>query len=242
MAWLAVAGTVLSSVLNLFGANKEAQAQTDAENQQMQQFQQTQQNLAPYRQAGTEALANLRDLQNNPESITSDPSYQFRLAQGTDAINASAAARGGYFSGATGQALQNYGQGFASEELGNEFSRLSGLASMGQQAAGTTGQFGAQAVSNAGQYGVGAVQAQNQGWAGVGQNVGTLYGNLQQQNNQQNWMNMMNQGNNTVASLSSLNSTAPNSAMYGPWNDSAMGNFNDYMNTPGAYGPWNTGQ
>lgn len=221
MAWLVAAGSVLSSVLNLFGANKEADANTNAENMQMQQFQQTQQNLAPYRQAGSDALMGMQQLSANPNSITSNPAYQFRLQQGENAINASAAARGGYFSGATGQALQNYGQGEASQEYENQYNRLASLASLGQNAATQTGNFGAQATTNAGNYGIGAAQAQTQGLASVGQNVGTLAGTIYQQNQNQDWLNMMNQGN-TTASLNSLGGGG-----YTPqWqNPNQLGNF-----------------
>ena len=53
----------------------------------------------------------------------SDPSYQFRFGEGQRALESSAAAKGGYFSGNTGLALQNYGQQAASQEYGNEFNR-----------------------------------------------------------------------------------------------------------------------
>ena len=90
-----------------------------------------------------------KDLQN-------DAGYQFRLQQGQDALENSRAAMGGLFSGATGKALSEYGQGFASNEFQNAynrytndqniaynrynndqsnlFNRLSGLAGTGQTA------------------------------------------------------------------------------------------------------------
>ncbi|WP_288950425.1 hypothetical protein [uncultured Paracoccus sp.] len=69
------------------------------------------------------------------------PSYQFRLQQGQDSINALAGARGGLHSGATLKALTDYNQGLASEEYGNFLSRLAGLTDMGASAA--SGQAGA---------------------------------------------------------------------------------------------------
>lgn len=53
-----------------------------------------------------------------------DPGYQFRLSEGNKAVQASAAARGGLFSGATGTALQDYSQGLASQEYGNAYNRF----------------------------------------------------------------------------------------------------------------------
>jgi len=52
-----------------------------------------------------------------------EPGYQFRQAEGQRAIESSAAARGSMLSGATQKALARYGQGLASEEYGNAFSR-----------------------------------------------------------------------------------------------------------------------
>lgn len=54
---------------------------------------------------------------------TQDPGYQWRSQQGREALEASAAARGGYFSGQTGQELMRFGQGLASEEYQRSFAR-----------------------------------------------------------------------------------------------------------------------
>jgi hypothetical protein len=52
-----------------------------------------------------------------------DPGYQFRLQQGTNAVQNSAAAKGSGLSGATLKALQRYGQGFASNEYNTGYNR-----------------------------------------------------------------------------------------------------------------------
>ncbi len=57
-----------------------------------------------------------------------DPGYQFRLQQGEEAINRSAAARGGRLGGATLKALSEYNQGLASQEFGNYANRAIGMA------------------------------------------------------------------------------------------------------------------
>lgn len=69
-----------------------------------------------------------------------DPAYQFRLQQGLDAIQASAAARGGLYSGKTMRDLNSYGQDYASNEWGNTYNRVMGQSSLGQNAAAMTGQ------------------------------------------------------------------------------------------------------
>lgn len=55
--------------------------------------------------------------------LTDDPSYQWRLDQGTKAVEHSQAARGHLFSGQTGEALQDYGQGLASTEYQAAYGR-----------------------------------------------------------------------------------------------------------------------
>jgi hypothetical protein len=134
----------------------------------------------PFRQAGLTGqnrLLELLGLGGNPNApgygkyskdfsmsdFQEDPGYQFRLSQGTKALERSAAARGGLISGNTGGALQNYGQGLASQEYGNAFNRyqtnranqlqpLGSLLASGQSAAANQG-------SAAGQYGVNAGNA-----------------------------------------------------------------------------------
>jgi anti-sigma28 factor (negative regulator of flagellin synthesis) len=55
--------------------------------------------------------------------LTQDPSYQFRLKQGVNALDMSAAAKGMLQSGAQQKAITQYGQDLASQEYGNVFNR-----------------------------------------------------------------------------------------------------------------------
>jgi len=85
----------------------------------------------PYYQAGVNALAQMQGqtgamppaFQYRPEQLTTDPGYAFRLSEGLKALERSAAARGGLMSGATGKALQRYGQEMGSQEFGNAYNR-----------------------------------------------------------------------------------------------------------------------
>lgn len=70
--------------------------------------------------------------------------YQFRLGQGTQAIDRSAASRGGLNSGATLKALDRYGQGIGSAEFGNYLGQLGTLAGFGQSTTRDVGQQGIQ--------------------------------------------------------------------------------------------------
>ena len=92
-----------------------------------------------------------------------DPGYQFRMQQGQQALERSAAARGGLLSGRAGKDMTNYAQGAASQEYGNAFNRfqtnrsnqlnpLQSLAGMSQTASGTmsnaAGAYGANVGNN----------------------------------------------------------------------------------------------
>lgn len=152
-------------------ANTQAAAADRASQVQWDMYDQTRKDLTPYSDAGRTSLDQLMG-QMGPDGyfsqtytgqdIYSDPSYQFRLQQGQDAIQSSAAARGGLLSGATLKALQGYGQDMASQEFGNaynrfnadqtnQYNRLSNLVGLGQNAAAQQGNAGmqtAQAVAN----------------------------------------------------------------------------------------------
>lgn len=83
---------------------------------------------------------------------TKTPGYDFRLQEGVNAIDMSAASRGGLHSGATLKASQQYGQDYATSEYGNYLNRLTGMASNGQNAAGAqaaSNQFYSQQAGNA---------------------------------------------------------------------------------------------
>jgi len=84
--------------------------------------------------------------------FTKAPGYDFRLKQGQDSIEASAAARGGLYSGAALKASQQYGQDYATSEYDNYMNRLAGRADTGMAAAqmsGAASQQAASGVSNA---------------------------------------------------------------------------------------------
>lgn len=109
------------------------------------------------------------DLQN-------EPGYQFGLDQGRKALEGSAAARGGLFSGRAGMALQKFGNDYGSTKFGEAFNRdsanktrqfnfLSGSAGMGQNAAAQTGNAGQTMAQQVGANTMGMANAQ--GAAGI---------------------------------------------------------------------------
>jgi hypothetical protein len=69
------------------------------------------------------------------------PGYQFRYDTGLGAVASNQAARSNVLGGRALKELEQYGQGYASNEYANEVSRLSALAGMGQNAATTLGNL-----------------------------------------------------------------------------------------------------
>lgn len=109
--------------------------------------------------AGTQGMS--------PEEIMRmDPGYQFRLNEGNKAITNLASAGGRLNSGATLKALTRFGQDYASNEYGNIYNRLAGLAGTGQNATTTSAGLGANFAGNVGGLMTGAANAR--GAAGIG--------------------------------------------------------------------------
>ena len=141
---------------------------------------------APFRQLSLEQLNRLAALYGpegaytrapGMEEIQMDPGYGFRLAEGTKALERSAAARGGLLSGATLKGTQRFGQELASQEFQNAFARarqqradvtnaLLGIGgygpSLASSAAGSIGQTG----SSLANLQLGAGQARASGYLG----------------------------------------------------------------------------
>jgi hypothetical protein len=75
---------------------------------------------APWRKAGENALTKLVSKVNaGPGKYTASPGYEFRVAEGEKAIERSAAAKGGLFSGRTGKELTRFGQDYATADYQN---------------------------------------------------------------------------------------------------------------------------
>lgn len=117
-------------------------------------------------------------------NMSQDPGYQERMRAGINALEGSAAARGGLFSGATGRGITDYAQQQASQEYQNAYNRAA-LERQNQQQAYSTAY--AQNLQGQGQQysqALGSAQLQNQAYnqalqnelAQQGQQYNQLYG------------------------------------------------------------------
>lgn len=175
--WVNLGTSLGGAILQSNAAKAAAADQTAASNaaiaESRRQYDTTRSDLMPWLQQGTAAVGRLGDLLGTsgksltPEQIMAmDPGYQFRLGEGNKAISNLAGSRGMTNSGATLKALTRFGQDYASNEYGNIYNRLAGVAGTGQQAGTTIGGFGAQNANTIGGYMTGAANAR--GAAGIG--------------------------------------------------------------------------
>jgi hypothetical protein len=129
-----------------------------------------------------------------------DPGYQFRLKEGMQGLERSAAARGGLLSGGTLKGIQRYGQDMASQEYQNAFNRyqaertgtlnpLQSLAGVGQSTANTLGTMGMNYANQAGETYQNAANARASGYVGQANAIGGTIGNLSNMYYQDQLMN-----------------------------------------------------
>jgi len=198
-----VSGAIIGSGLigasaSLYASNKQSEAAGNALNFQKQTFDTNQQNmraaqgtLQPYLDIGKNATYTLGQLtgangntQPDYSSFFKDPSYAFTQQQGELGIERGANARGLNLSGGALKDLATFNSGLASQQYGNYFNRLMGLAGIGQTATQTNANLvtgnASTNTTGAGQIGntmMGQGQAQASGAVGVANAANGAVGN-----------------------------------------------------------------
>jgi len=212
VAMVGVGGSLAGSLIGADAAGDAADAQsaaardTNATNKYI--FDKQVELQQPFREAGLTAnnrLLQLMGLKDGGDANGSfmqsfdasrmyeDPGYQFRLNEGTKALENSAVSRGGLLSGAAMKAIQKYGQDYASSEYDrawqrdnatktNQFNRLQALVGTGtgatQQVSDAAGQYATRVASNNASLGnsqAAGVIGQANAWSnGIGQATNNL--------------------------------------------------------------------
>lgn len=180
---LALAGaTIGSAVIGSSAAKKAAKAQTASAqagiDEQRRQYDTTRADLAPWREAGGQAIQAGSAMLQPGYDYKSSPGYDWRFNEGQRAVQGSAAAGGHLLSGGTLKDLLSYGEGLAAQDFGDSFNRQMAIASGGQQAATSTGQFGQQAAGNIGNLLTQQGNARASGYMGSANAWGQGLGNL----------------------------------------------------------------
>lgn len=158
MSWgavIGVAGGLIGNALSNRGARRGADAAAEAQfaaiDEQRRQYDQSREDMQPWLQAGTGALGRLTALSSGDMSgFYNDPSYAFTRDQGLQSLERGASARGGMYSGGADADRMKFASGLASQEYGNHWNRLAGLAGVGQTAAGGLASLGQSMASNVG--------------------------------------------------------------------------------------------
>jgi hypothetical protein len=171
--------SLLGGILGGKGAKKAANAQVDYLNKgldlQKSMFDQNRADLAPWREAGGQAIGQGLAMLQPGYDYTASPGYQFRLGEGNRAIENSGAAKGMLMSGGTLKDIDRFSQGLAASDFNDQFNREMSVASGGQQAATSTAQLGQNYANSASQLYGNIGQAKASGYAGVNQAAqGTL--------------------------------------------------------------------
>ena len=248
----------------------ELQRQTASEQLALQQrmYEEGITRQQPYYQAGTNALAQMQaqygkmpaafeynkmpDVFTGRVNLGEDPGYAFRLKEGQQALDRSAAARGGLISGRALKAAQRYGQEMGSQEYGNAYNRALTRynADVNREATGynraltsynadvnreATGYNRLAAMSGIGQTAANTIGTAGQNYAtGAGNIAGTMASNVGNIYSQQG----VNQGNALLAgSQARASSYGDIAKLYGQTFGSGGGG--DYLARPDVSGRYN---
>ncbi len=158
VGWAAIGTTAAG----LYSANKQAGAASDAAGaqvaatdrgiaQQDKQFQAVQALLKPYVDAGTGALTGQQNLigQNGSgpqqaaiDALKNGPQFQSMIKTGENSILSNASATGGLRGGNTQSALAQFSPTVLANLINDQYGKLGGLTSIGQNAAAGVGNAG----------------------------------------------------------------------------------------------------
>lgn len=233
----ALAGSMISADASRSAAQSQADAANNASNVMLNQNNMSRQDMAPWLSSGQNALGQLNqqmpDLTRNFSlaDFRQDPGYQFNLQQGQQAIERSAAARGGGIGGgATTASLMDYSQGLAGQQYQNafnnfntnqtnRFNRLASMSNVGQQAATQNSQNGMATAAGVGQNIIGAGNANAAGQIGQANAINNGIGSV----------------TNTWMQQQMLNRLAPQVQQPGVWNGASQNQM--MMGTGGSNSP-----
>lgn len=202
-------GSLGSSAAGYFGAQGASSAQADAAQQQLaldqQMYQQDQKNFKPWLTTGSGAEYTLASLYGLPgkngqvapanySAFYNSPDYKFALQQGQQATQNLLSAKGGLASGGGLAALNQFGQGLASQQYQNYVGRLQQIAQGGLTAAQSLGQQSTQyaGLMNNAQGNYGAAKAS--GIMGEANAIGGAFNSVGGNMGMSSYVNRMNSG------------------------------------------------
>lgn len=162
-AAISAGASLLSGITGGKGAKKAAEAQAAAYqkgiDEQHRQFDVTNANFAPYREAGSKGLASILDLMglgtngaagesSAIDALKASPAFTSLFNTGADTIDQNAAATGGLRGGNTQHSLADFGSSLLAKVIQDRLGNLGGLVSTGIGAVNSTAGFGQQSTQN----------------------------------------------------------------------------------------------
>jgi len=209
-----IGGAVVGGAVNAYSANTASNAQqsaaSTAENTQLDMYNTTNAQQAPYRAAGDTALGQLSDgtapggqfthtFDANDLNSNLAPNYNFQLQQGLGAVNNQNSVAGGLVGGNALKGISDYAQNSAASAYQqafnnyntnqtNIYNRLSNIAGLGQTANGQSATSASNAASN-----IGSAQLAN-GAASAAGTIGTGNAISGAINNASGWYAGLNSG------------------------------------------------
>lgn len=135
---------------------------------------------APTQQAApqTPSMTPQQSQQSAFDLWRSTPGYQFNLDEGRKQLEASAAARGGLYSGQALKALTQYGQNYADRTYGDYMNRLAGISGIAQTVNAQNQQAGMNYANQAGANLINAGNARASGLLGQANAQSNMVNNL----------------------------------------------------------------
>ena len=237
-AWAAAigaAGSLVSAEVSSNAAQSAADTQAGAAQNtaamQQRMYDQNQSNLKPYNEQGQTSLSTLTGKMADGSLggqftgadylANKDPGYKFQLDQGNQALQNSQAAGDGVMSGSAMKGLIDYNQGRAATgyqsayqrwltSQQNTYGQLSGVASLGENAAAQAGNTGANYANSIGNTIMGGANASAAGQIG---SANAISGGI---NNAGNYfmLNQMMKPNDTASQGAYNNSGAVNTGQW----------------------------
>lgn len=181
-----ITSAVVGGGASIAGANKQKKAIERARREQAAAAAAAQERLAPYQEQGEYATQQIREGLDTgtlggsftPNDYLEDPSYQFQMQEGQQALDRLQSARGNLYSGQAIKESQKFSQGLASQAYQDAYNRwlqtqqnryniLQGQQQTGYGAAGGQNVIGINEGNNAAQATMARRAAQDQGTAGA---------------------------------------------------------------------------
>lgn len=188
LAGIAIGGaTLVGGLAGANSADKAADAQSASAQAgiqlQREQFEKIQKLLSPYVEGGYKGLQGQLDLaglgapgaqQTAIDALKGSPQFTSMLAQGENSILQNASATGGLRGGNTQAALAQFSPQLLAQVIEQQYGRLGGLSSMGQNAAAGVGNAGlgttnsiTQLLQQQGAAQAGGALAQGKAWQSI---------------------------------------------------------------------------